>query len=211
MILNIGAHRLGIRLGAQKCTAGAAPPALTVDLEPLHSIESPDVPRIRKLRRRLLTKRGTRTLVSMVERNDAGMLAILDAYGVVVYWHDGSIRGAQAEGVLDRHVSQFYAPENESVALANNHLCKACASGGSLAAGWHRRPDGSVFWGVTSIEPLLMADGRLQGFVHVTRASNDPRESVVARVQRRWRMRWRTTRLARPASWSCGVASPQFA
>jgi hypothetical protein len=33
------------------------------------------------------------------------------------------------------------------------------------------RPNGSMFWAVTTIDPLLLRDGRLQGFAHVIRAS----------------------------------------
>jgi hypothetical protein len=133
----------------------------------------------------------------MVENQDKGMLSILDVHGVVVYWHDGAhARSQGTDDVLDRHVAQFYAPKKLSQVVANDHLCKAFTRGGSSELGWRRRADGSVYWGVTVIEPLLLADGRLQGFTHITRVANEPREPAVgARSQSKGR--WRNIRVLR--------------
>jgi hypothetical protein len=137
---------------------------------------------VRKLRRRLLSGKGARLLVSMVERQDRGMLAILDANGFVVYWHDGMLaKDVGTNGVLDRHVAQFYAPKKIAQTLARSHLCKAFARGSCAEFGWRRRVDGTVFWGMTVIEPLLLKNGRLQGFTHVTRAISEPRVAVESR------------------------------
>jgi hypothetical protein len=161
----------------------------------LTSVESAEVdqavgPKVRKLRRRLLSRKGAQLLVSMIDRQDKGMLSVLDVYGVVVYWHDGSqASDAGATNVLDQHVAQFYAPKRQSRSLANDHLCKAFAQGSRSEFGWRRRADGTVFWGVTVVEPLVLADGRLQGFTHVTRAVNEPRQHV-AREQDRSTSVW---------------------
>jgi hypothetical protein len=182
MIWNTAARKLGtwLRPSSESKQDQADGGVATVGSADVDQVVGPQV---RKLRRRLLSRKGARLLVSMVDRQDKGMLSILDVYGVVVYWHDGSqANETRVKGVLDRHVAQFYAPKRQSHALANDHLCKAFARGASSEFGWRRRADGTVFWGVTVVEPLVLADGRLQGFTHVTRAVNEPREHV-ARTQ----------------------------
>jgi hypothetical protein len=195
---NTAARKLGIWLRPTDRSTVAARDDLTFHVEmPSHDTAPAAGPRIRKLRRRLLSRKGARMLVSMVENEDKGMLAILDVHGVVVYWHDGALAEAQStDDVLDRHVAQFYAPKKLSQVVANDHLCKAFTRGGGSELGWRRRADGSVFWGVTVIEPLLLADGRLQGFTHITRIVNEPREPAVeARTQSKGR--WRNIRVLR--------------
>ena len=178
------AKRVGTWLRPSGSTSDATD-ALTMRVEmPSHDGPPVDGPKVRKLRRRLLSRKGARMIVSMVENRDQGMLSVLDVYGVVVYWHDGAV--ARTEGpdhVLDRHVAQFYAPKKDSQAVADDHLTKAFAQGGSSDCGWRRRVDGSVFWGSTVIAPLLLADGRLQGFTHVTHAVSEPREPVLSAIQ----------------------------
>jgi hypothetical protein len=177
---------------------------------PSQSADSPGAtPTVRKLRRRLLSRKGARMLVSMVDTQDKGTLSILDVNGVVVYWHDGAratLHGAAH--VLDHHVAQFYAPEKDSRVLANDHLSKAFARGGSSELGWRRHADGSVFWGLTVIEPLLLADGRLQGFTHLTRAVSEPQEPIVAVIQRQLKGRWRNTRSLRCVGTMAHAMSP---
>jgi hypothetical protein len=186
---NTAARKLGLLLprSARRESTGSANGAF--EAKPLTRRADEDdtlpVATVRKLRRRLLSGKGARLLVSMVERQDRGMLAILDANGLVVYWHNGMLgKGVSADGVLDRHVDQFYAPKKMAQTLARGHLCKAFARGSSAEFGWRRRPDGTVFWGMTVIEPLLLKDGRLQGFTHVTRAVSEPRVAVESHDQR---------------------------
>ena len=153
-----------------------------VGLPELESTDPMATPKIRKLRRRLLSRKGARLLTSMVDTHDKGMLSVLDVNGMVVFWHDGSEAADNSSGVLDHHVAQFYAPKKIARSLAHAHLERAFAQGKSSEVGWRRRADGTVFWGLTVIEPLLLADDRLQGFTHITHAVNEPSEPVV-RVQ----------------------------
>jgi hypothetical protein len=40
--------------------------------------------------------------------------------------------------------------------------------------GWRRRPGGDIFWGVTVIHSILLTDGELLGYSHVTRSVRGP-------------------------------------
>jgi hypothetical protein len=183
MIWDTATKKLGIWLRPKNRAANDQREALTVDVEmPIQELPRSGEPKVRKLRRRLLSRKGAQLLVAMVDRQDKGMLSVLDVNGVVVFWHDGGQSAGRSDDVIDNHVAQFYAPNKHARTLAMDHLRQAYTQGGSSEFGWRRRADATVFWGVTTIEPLLLADGRLQGFTHVTRAVNEPREPMI-RVQ----------------------------
>jgi hypothetical protein len=106
-------------------------------------------------------------------------LAMLDQEGVVVSWYgraDGNDR--VADHVVDRHVSQFYVPEDVASNQPLRDLHSATVEGSNTRQGWRRRSDGMAFWGTTVIEAVLLRDGRLQGFSYVTRGSEGPPASL---------------------------------
>jgi hypothetical protein len=128
-------------------------------------------------RRRVLLRKGARMHAAMLDRRDSGSLAMLDALGVVVCWYDGSSPNPAVErsnGVLDRHVSQFYMPEDIATSAPLLHLRSAAVEGSSTERGWRKRSDGTVFWGKTLIHPLHLRDGSLQGFSYVVHETQDP-------------------------------------
>jgi hypothetical protein len=173
------AGKIGMWLSPDSREGGQEPLTTVVELPVAESAGPKATPKIRKLRRRLLSRKGARLLTSMVDTHDKGMLSVLDVNGMVVFWHDGSEAADKSSGVLDQHVAQFYAPKKIARSLAHAHLERAFAHGKSSEVGWRRRADGTVFWGITVIEPLLLADDRLQGFTHITHAVNEPSEPVV--------------------------------
>jgi hypothetical protein len=122
---------------------------------------------LRKWRRRVLLRKGAQMYSAMGV--DAGQcsLAMLDATGVVVACYD--LTGDGEHAVVDRHLSQFYVPEDIASGLPLRDLHVAVVNGSSEQQGWCQRPDGGVFWGTTRIEAVVLRDGRLQGFSHVTR------------------------------------------
>jgi hypothetical protein len=135
-------------------------------------------------RTRLLIKRGTRMHTTSVERGDGCAIAILDQRGVVHSWHD-SLPGATAFDfrIIGAHVSQFYLPQDVALLRPDRGLIAACLHGSTTQQGWHRRPGGSIFWGVTVIEPIHLESGELYGYSHVTRFAQDPRGRAFADVQ----------------------------
>jgi hypothetical protein len=135
-------------------------------------------------RTRLLMKRGARMYATSVERGDGCAIAILDQGGMVHAWHD-SLPGAAAFDfrIIGAHVSQFYLPQDVALFRPGRGLIAACLHGSQTQQGWHRRPGGSIFWGVTVIEPLYLASAELYGYSHVTRFAQDPRDRALPEVR----------------------------
>jgi hypothetical protein len=135
-------------------------------------------------RNRLLMNRGARMHATSVERGDGCAIAVLDQRGVVRAWHD-TLPGAAAFDfkIIGTHVSQFYLPQDVTLLRPDRGLIAASLHGSNTQQGWHRRADGSIFWGVTVIEPIYLDGGELYGYSHVTRFAQDPRCSVQADVR----------------------------
>lgn len=99
-------------------------------------------------------------------------LAVLDEYGFVIAWYDRG-RSTRADDVLERHVSQFYMTTDIASDMPARHLKSALLNGSSIRRGWRLHHDGISFWGTTTITPILLRDGRLQGFSHLTHVAAD--------------------------------------
>jgi hypothetical protein len=132
--------------------------------------------RIDMWRRRVLLKKGALLRAANLRRGDHCSLAMLDARGIVVAWYEDSRNAPLKEQhVVDRHVSQFYVPADLASNLPGLNLLAAAMSGGNTHEGWRREPSGAVIWGTTVIEAIVLKDGRLQGFTHMTRPAEGPR------------------------------------
>jgi hypothetical protein len=128
--------------------------------------------KIRSWRRRALLKRGARLHIAQGLDPQRSSLAMLDEAGMVVGWY-GCSNGhdyVSAE-VVDRHLSLFYVPEEVAHRLPHRDLRAAVIEGRITRQAWRRRPDGSAFWGTIVIEPVVLRDGRVQGFSFVTSCS----------------------------------------
>ncbi|HEX2494761.1 MAG TPA: hypothetical protein VHK24_13390 [Steroidobacter sp.] len=134
--------------------------------------------RTRQWRRRALLRKGARLYSAMSANADAGTLAMLDEDGVIVSWYGGE--DSAPDSVVGAHVSRLYVPEDTALGLPLRDLCTAAIHGFSTQMGWRRRPGGGVFWGTSIITAVLLRDGRLQGFSHVTHPSQGPWEVVHA-------------------------------
>jgi hypothetical protein len=128
--------------------------------------------KMRSWRRRALLKRGARLHSVQRLEERSGSLAMLDEAGMVVCWYgcsDG--RDYASEDVVDRHMSLFYVSEEVARRLPHRDLRAAVIEGCISRQAWRRRPDGSAFWGTIDIEPIVLRDGRVQGFSFVTSCS----------------------------------------
>jgi hypothetical protein len=131
--------------------------------------------RTRMWRRRALLRKGARLYSTMDASSDLVSLAMLDEDGVVVAWHERARDADLGESsVVDQHVSQLYVAEDVARGMPARDLCNAALHGNDMQRGWRRAPDGSTFWAMTVIEPLMLRDGRLQGFSYVTRRRSAP-------------------------------------
>lgn len=127
--------------------------------------------RIRMWRRRALLKRGARLHIKMTAQGQSSSLAMLDETGIVVCWYgspDG--RDYASEEVVDRHMSLFYVSEEVARRQPYRDLRGAVIDGHISREAWRRRRDGSAYWGTFDIEPVVLRDGRVQGFSYVSSA-----------------------------------------
>jgi hypothetical protein len=136
--------------------------------------------------RDLLLKRGSEIYTRSMDREDRCAIAILDAEGIVISWHD-YLPNARLFGrrVVSRHMSQFYLPEDVALYLPARHLSIAFKHGVDTKLGWRCRPGGDVFWAATVIQTILSEDGELLGYSHVTRSLRSPARCVTAPTRRR--------------------------
>jgi hypothetical protein len=137
--------------------------------------------KIRSWRRRALLKRGARLHMRQGLKSEHNSLAMLDEAGIVVCWYacaDGHDQAA--EDVVDRHISLFYVPQEVARRWPQRDLRAAVAKGGIKREAWRRRPDGSAFWGTITIEPVVLRDGRVQGFSFATNCAGRHLSASVA-------------------------------
>jgi hypothetical protein len=128
--------------------------------------------KIRSWRRRALIKRGARLHLAQSLQEQSRSLAMLDEAGIVVSWYACADGHDQAsEDVVDRHMSMFYVSEEVERRQPHRDLRAAVIEGRITRQAWRRKPDGSAFWGTIVIEPLVLRDGRVQGFSFVTSCS----------------------------------------
>ena len=128
--------------------------------------------KIRSWRRRALMKRGARLHLAQGLHEQSSSLAMLDEAGIVVSWYACADGHDQAsEDVVDRHMSMFYVSEEVERRRPHRDLRAAVIEGRITRQAWRRKPDGSAFWGTIVIEPLVLRDGRVQGFSFVTSCS----------------------------------------
>ncbi|MEJ8835298.1 sensor histidine kinase [Ramlibacter sp. AN1133] len=119
-------------------------------------------------------------------------IIVLDPEGLVRSWNAGAqrIKGYTREEILGRPLSVFYTPEDIAADRPAQVLALAAQSGRFDEEGWRVRRDGSRFWASVSVAPLHDADGKLQGFVKVTRDLSERRrtdEALHAEIQERVR------------------------
>jgi PAS domain S-box-containing protein len=98
-------------------------------------------------------------------------IILLDPSGHVRSWNAGAerIKGYPRAEILGRSFSVFYTAEDIARGRPAQVLAEAAQSGRFDDEGWRVRRDGSRFWASVAVTPLRDTDGKLQGFVKVTR------------------------------------------
>ena len=96
---------------------------------------------------------------------------MLDPDGKVISWNAGAerIKGYSGEEILGQHFSRFYPADDLNRDKAAAELKFAAKEGRIEDEGWRVRKDGSLFWANVVITALRDEEGRLLGFVKVTR------------------------------------------
>ena len=103
---------------------------------------------------------------------------MLDSEGNVTTWNPGAERtkGYTASEIIGQHFSRFYTPEDLKAGIPKKALKQAREEGRFTAEGWRIRKDGSRFWAMVVIDPIIQ-DGEIIGFAKVTRDLTERREA----------------------------------
>jgi hypothetical protein len=161
---------------------GSAPAQATPKVSECGSVTSSDcgladIPsrsaRTRQWRQRALIRKGAGLYSTASAVTTFGSLAMLDENGTIVAWYEGA--GSRQFGggtLINNHVSQLYLPEDVALGVPVRDLCSATIHGTSSQTGWRRGSEGTTFWATTVIKPILLRDGRLQGFSYLTQRSS---------------------------------------
>lgn len=94
---------------------------------------------------------------------------MLDAKGKVTSWNNGAehIKGYTADEVIGKYIGLFYPKGSKRT--AKKLLDKASVEGRAEHEGWRIKKDGTRFWAGVIISAVRDLDGKLIGFVKVTR------------------------------------------
>ena len=105
----------------------------------------------------------------------------IDPEGYILTWNAGAknIKGYNAEEIIGKHISVFYTPEEIIEKEPMLNLQEAAKKGRFEREGWRLRKDGSRFWANIVFSSLYFDDGRLRGFIKITRDITERREAEV--------------------------------
>jgi len=97
-------------------------------------------------------------------------IVALDTEGHIQSWNLGAekIKGYTKEEALNQHFSLFY-PADVADSLPKELLSVAAKEGRVSHHGWRIRKDGSLFWADVVINALYDEDGRVRGYIKITR------------------------------------------
>ncbi len=103
----------------------------------------------------------------------------LDKDGYITSWNKGAelIKGYTEIEILGKHISHFYTEEDTLSGVPFNNLRRARERGRFEDEGWRKRKDGSLFWADIVITSMHDEQGKLRGFVKVTRDVTESKES----------------------------------
>ncbi len=96
---------------------------------------------------------------------------MLDSGGHIVSWNAGAqrVKGYNEDEIVGKHCSRFYTPEDRKADLPSTALQIATETGRFESEGWRLRKSGERFWAHVVIDAIRDGDGKLIGYVEITR------------------------------------------
>jgi PAS domain S-box-containing protein len=91
--------------------------------------------------------------------------------GLILSWNSGArrLKGYETQEIIGQPFSRFFTPEDRANGLPQRALATAALEGKFEAEGWRLRKDGSRFWALAVIDAMKDENGKLIGFVKITR------------------------------------------
>src|SRR5262245_29416502 len=98
-------------------------------------------------------------------------LMLLDKDGIIRSWNVGAERmhGYRSDEAIGHHVSLLYPPDDVRSGRTDRNIGRAARQGSLEDEGWRRRRDGTRFWAEVVLTALKDDQGRLAGFLKITR------------------------------------------
>jgi PAS domain S-box-containing protein len=116
----------------------------------------------------------------------------LDVAGHITSWNAGAenIKGYKAEEIIGKHFSRFYPADAIARNWPGEELKIAAGQGRFEEEGWRIRKDGTRFWADVVITALRSPQGRLTGFLKITRDLTERRrhEETLRESEERFRL-----------------------
>ncbi len=126
----------------------------------------------------------------MVESAKEYAIFTLDLNGSITSWNAGAERllGYQEAEIIGRDAHILYTSEDNERGRADWEMQTARTQGQAVNECWHRRKDGSRFWGSGLVMPLQTEAGIMQGFVKIMQDKTKQRQA-----EQRFRLLYDTT------------------
>lgn len=123
---------------------------------------------------------------SMIEAVRDYAIYLLDSDGRIASWNEGaqSIKGYTASEVIGKPYTIFCPKEDIATGRPQRFLVEAVEKGRSEETGWHMRKDGSRFWANAIATAVRDLDGKLLGFVNVTRDLSERQRAGEVQAER---------------------------
>jgi PAS domain S-box-containing protein len=137
----------------------------------------------RKLYEESLRRSEERFRLMIGEVKDYAIL-MLDPTGHVMTWNEGArrLKGYREEEIIGQHFSKFYLPEEVKNGRPEWKLEQAAIIGRIEDEGWRLRKDGTKFWANVVITRLTDGNGKIIGFVKITRDLTDRKNAEQTKI-----------------------------